>query len=236
MSVKSFVDSFRLSLNHAYFQFSIKTLEFLGEAMSEIKILYKGKWYETEIEDISPEELQECFDLPKPPKFLLVESENKLVNSRHWRSKLKEGSICRIKEGTNNVDSSGEVNIDTNESSKKATGFDNNFRKIVLHSLIASTAVYKMEHSEDDEKLLQQYLYEQIENHYFEYIIPSKHGVNFFLIAKEIDANRIYIAFRGSQDLVDWEHNLQVRLCYSFMFLCLFCSCYLINIFLQSLH
>ena len=36
---------------------------------------------------------------------------------------------------------------------------DKSFRDIVLHSLIASTAVYKMEHKDSDEKVLKHYMY-----------------------------------------------------------------------------
>lgn len=177
--------------------------------MSEVKIVYKGESYEADIEDISPEDLQECFDLPKPPKFLLDETANKMISYRHWISKLKVGRIYRIKEQGNNEE----------EVAKKATGIDDSFRDIVLHSLIASTAVYKMEHKDGDEKLLKHYMYEQMNNHFFDYIIPSKHGENFYLIAKETNVKRIYVAFRGSKDLLDWKYNLQVMLCCCFFHL-----------------
>ena len=55
-------------------------------------------------------------------------------------------------------------------------GIDDSFKGIVSHSLIVSTALYKMEHKDRDEELISQYLYKQIENYFFEYIIPSKHG------------------------------------------------------------
>ena len=192
---------------------------FSGRTMSEVKIVYKGESYEVDIEDISPEDLQECFDLPKPPKFLLDENANKMINYKHWRSKLKVGCRYRIKEKGIISGTSGNDKVDGEEVAKKTTGIDDSFWGIVLHSLIASTAVYKMEHKEDDEKFLKHYLYDQMENHYFEYIIPSKHGENFYLIAKEIDANRIYVAFRGSKDLLDWKYNLQVTIRFLFSFI-----------------
>ena len=114
--------------------------------MSEIKIVYKGESYEVHIKDILPEDLQECFDLPKPPKFLLDENANKMISYKHWRSKLKVGSIYRIKEPGNNAVTSVKDGVDEEEEAKNATGMDESFRDIVLHSLIASTAVYKMEH------------------------------------------------------------------------------------------
>ena len=200
-------------------EFSIKVLGFSGRTMSEVKIVYKGESYEVDIEDISPEDLQECFGLPKVPKFLLDENANKMINCKYWRSKLKVGCIYRIKEQGINSDTSGKNEVDEEEVAKTTTGIDDSFRDIVLHSLIASTAVYKMEHKEDDEKFLKQYMYDQMENHYFEYIIPSKHGENFYLIAKEVDANRIYVAFRGSKDLLDWKYNLQVMLSFLFSFI-----------------
>lgn len=186
--------------------------------MSEIKIVYKGESYEVDIEDISPEDLQECFTLPKPPKFLLDEDASKMISHKHWRSKLKVGSIYRIKEQGVTTVTSDKDSVDEEEMAKKATGMDESFRDIVLHSLIASTAVYKMEHKDSDEKALKHYMYEQMNNHFFDYIIPSKHGENFYLIAKETNVNRIYVAFRGSKDLLDWKYNLQVMLCFIYLF------------------
>ena len=176
-----------------------------GEAMGEVKIVYKEESCTVDIEDISQEGLQECFSLPKPPTILVDEMANQIFDYKYWRSKLQVGSSYRIKE---------QGKIDKVEVVKKNTGMDDTLRSIVLNSLIASTAVYKMEHEEEDEKLLKDYLYDQKRNHYFDYIISSKHGENFYLIAKEIDANRIYVAFRGTKDLLDWKYNLQVTLLY----------------------
>ena len=179
--------------------------------MGEVKIVYKGESCTVDIEDISQEGLQECFSLLKPP-IILVDETDKIFDFKHWRSKLKVGSIYRIKE---------QSKTDKEEVVKEDIGMDDTLRGIVLNSLIASKAVYKMTHEEDDGKLLKDYLYEQKKNHYFDYIISSKHGKNFYLIAKEIDENRIYVAFRGSKDLLDWKCKLQVKLPY-FLILMLF--------------
>ena len=187
--------------------------------MSKIKILYKKESYQVEIGNISPENLQECFDLQKPPTILLDENKNKMINYKHWRSKLNVGSIYRIKEQGNTSVNPVKDNVDEEKKAKKTTEMDESFRGIVLHSLIASTAVYKMEHKNGDEKLIKQYMYEQMNNHFFDYIIPSKHGENFYLISKEANVNRIYVAFRGTSDLLDLKYKLQVTLCNFFSFI-----------------
>lgn len=194
-------------------------MEFRRRAMSKIKIVYKKESYQVDIGNISPENLQECFDLQKPPKILLDENTNKMINYKHWRSKLKVGSTYRIKEQGNISVNPDKDHADEEKKAKKTTGMDENFRGIVLHSLIASTAVYKMEHKNGDEILIKQYMYEQINNHFFDYLIPSKHGKNFYLIAKETNVNRIYVAFRGSSDLLDWKYNLQVIHCFIYFFI-----------------
>ena len=51
--------------------------------MCEVKIVYKGESYEADVEDISPEDLQECLDLPKLRKFLLDKNANKMISYRH---------------------------------------------------------------------------------------------------------------------------------------------------------
>ena len=178
--------------------------------MSEVTIVYEGDSYEVNIEDISPEDLQDCFDLPSPPRYLIDDIAKKRISSKNWKSKLKVGSIYRIKGNTSVT--SGNGNVEKEDRKKNTTGIDDRFRGIVLHALIASTAVYKMEHKEDDKILIEQYLNEQMDNHFFDYVIPSKNGDNFCLIAKETAVNRIYVAFRGSKDLMDWKYNLQVTL------------------------
>ena len=183
--------------------------------MSKVTIVYKKQCDSVEIDDISPEDLQECFNLSKPPKFLLDEKGQEFIHSKYWKEELKAGCTYRVKEDGNPL---GKRNINEEESAKK-NEINGSVRDVLSHSLIASRAVYNMEHDEDDEKSIRKYLYEEYENHSFEYIIPSKHGKNFYLIAKEKKINRIYIAFRGNKDLLDCKYNLQVTLCYLFTFI-----------------
>ena len=184
---------FKLILNHTTFfnlvWKSFKNWKFNEGTTTNVKILYKTQFYLVEIDNISPEDLREYFNLSKLPKFLLDEETNKIIDSRYWKEELEAGSEYRIREQF----------------------LDDSYRGIVINSLIASAAVYKMEHTVLDEELVKQYLYAQIENHFFEYIIPSKHGENIYLIAKEKEANRIYVAFQGSKDLLEWKYKLQVR-------------------------
>lgn len=188
-----------------YQQLSDKKSSIAGRKRNRVKIVYSGETYPVKINNISSEDLQECFDLPKPPKFLLNEETNEIIHSRDWEDMLKEGHTYHIKERGTNF---GIDNVDEKKSVPK-NGISNNFRVIVLHSLIASTAVYKIEHEEHDENSVKQYLYEQTENHFFEYIITSKHGENFYLIAKEKEANRIYIAFEEPKTF--WTGNVTYR-------------------------
>ena len=176
--------------------------------MGEVKIAYDGYSYEVNIEDISPENLQESFNLASQPEYLIDNVAKKIISSKNWKSKLNVGSTYHIKGDTSVT--SGNGNVDEEDRKKSTSGIDDEFRGIVLHSLIASTAVYNIHHNDDDKKLIEQYLNEQMNNHFFDYVIPSKNGDNFFLIAKETNVNRIYVAFRGNKDLMDWKYNLQV--------------------------
>lgn len=88
--------------------------------------------------------MREYFNLSKLPKFLLDEETNKIIDSRYWKEELEAGSEYRIREQF----------------------LDDSYRGIVINSLIASAAVYKMEHTVLDEELVKQYLYAQIENHF----------------------------------------------------------------------
>lgn len=177
-------------------EFSAEIFRFSGRTMSKIKIVYKQVTYPVKIDDVSPTDLQECFSLKIAPKFLYDEKADENIYFKYWKEELKTGSRYHLKGR----------GIDEEESQK--VSINDSF---VLHSLIASSAVYMMEHKDVDEMLVRQYLYDQIENHCFEYIIQSKNGENVYLIAKEKEANRIYVAFRGTKDLLDWKYNLQVH-------------------------
>ena len=171
--------------------------------MGEVTIAYKDKPVTLDIEDISPDTLQEVFELPDPPKFLRDVNSNKIILSKNWGTQLKKGSLYRIKEQATSTDIVKEYLTDYLT--------DDNFKEIVLHALIASTAAYKIKHSDNDINDLKTYLYQQMNNHYFDEVILSKHGENFFFIAKQYDANRIYVAFRNSTGLLDVSHTLQVN-------------------------
>ena len=173
------------------------------------------------IGDISPERLQECFELSKPPEFLLDKEANEIIDSKYWKELLKAGHTYHIKHQGNILH---KLNTDE-EDAAKTIGIDDSFGGIVLRSLIASIAVYKMEHIESDKESIEDYLTTQTRNHSFDYITPSKHGKNFYLIAKEKGFNRIYVAFRGAADLLDWKSNLQVALCNFFHFYLCFSFC-----------
>ena len=174
---------------------------------TKVKIVHRGLFYQVEVKDISPEILQECFDLSELPRYLLDGQTNEIIHSKNWNSKLRANHVYHIKEDSYNHGAFKKIN---QQHARKKIYFED-IHSIVLHSLIASTAVYKLEHKENDKKLVRTYLYQQFENHDFEYIIPSKHGENFFLIAKEKEQSRLYVAFRGTKDLLHLNYNLQVR-------------------------
>lgn len=174
---------------------------------SKVKIVHRGLFHQAEIKDISPESLQECFDLSELPRYLLDAQTNEIIHSKNWNSKLKASHMYRIKEDGYITGAFKKIN--QQQVRKNITVED--LHSIVLQSLIASTAVYKLEHKEKDNKLLRTYLYEQFENHHFEYIIPSKHGEDFYLIAKEKGQSRLYVAFRGTKNLLELKYNFQVR-------------------------
>lgn len=149
--------------------------------------------YQFEIEDVLPNLLKESFDLCDKPTTLFSTNNNQVVPSTKWQTKLIAGASYYIK------------NPKAEEKEEKE-----GLGEIILNSLVASTAVYHMSHTEDDVEKCRQYLIEQLDNHYFESVIQSKYGENVYLIAKEIDAERIYIAFRGTKELADWKKNIQV--------------------------
>lgn len=49
------------------------------------------------IGDISPERLQECFELSKPPEFLLDKEANEIIDSKYWKELLKAGHTYHSK-------------------------------------------------------------------------------------------------------------------------------------------
>ena len=168
-----------------------------------VTIIYKEEILNLEIEDVTPENLQEFFALPILPEILFDKDSGKKIESMQWQSHLERDGLYYIYE-RNNFEEEDSVRKSYPET-------DEQFNEIVLNSLIASMAVYKVSHENDSEEVLMGYLYEQMTNHYFEYVIPTRHGNNFYLIAKERIVNRFYVAFRGGKDLLNYQYNLKVR-------------------------
>ena len=168
-----------------------------------VTVICKEEILNLEIEDVTPENLQEFFALHIFPKVLYDGYSGRKIESGHWQSHLERGSLYYVYE---------EKNLKEEDGVKKSyPETDERFNEIVLNSLIASIAVYKLSHEINSEEDLMEYLYEQMTNHYFEYVIPTRHGDNFYLIAKEHRINRIYVAFRGGKDLLNCQYNLKVR-------------------------
>ena len=188
---------------------------FSERAMINVKIVYRKQSCQVEVDDISPESLQEYFDLPNPPTFLVDEKESEIIDSKYWKSELKPGSTYRIKEHRNTSDKD---KLGEKETAKK-TGISDTLSVIVSHAVAATTAAYKMKHNEGDDTLIKQYMQEDNENRFFEYIILSKNGKNVYLIAKEKGEKRIYIAIQATDTgvLLDLKCNLQVTLHYFFI-------------------
>ena len=183
--------------------------------MDEVVIICNEVEHRFDKEDVTPEILKECFGLNEEPKILLQESNSSVIYFKKWQSKLTPGFTYHIKSKDDGQSSSEHKQDDT-------------IGELVLNALIASTAVYYISHELDDEEKCKKYLMEQLTNHNFEDVILSQNGESYYLIAKEADTNRIYIAFRGSKELSDWKYNLQVRFfpfgintMYSIPFVCL---------------
>ena len=168
-----------------------------------VTIICKEEILNLEIEDVTPENLQEFFALPILPQILFDEDSGEKIESMQWQSHLERDGLYYIYE---------KKNFEERDAVRKSyPETDERFNEIVLNSLIASMAVYKVSHENGSNEDLMGYLCEQMTNHYFEYVIPTRHGDNFCLIAKEHRINRIYLAFRGGKDLLSYQYNLKVK-------------------------
>ena len=158
-------------------------------------ISFDGLELQFSIDDVTPENLMYSFELTNEPKFLFQCTSNLVVPSRKWLSNLKPGCSYYIK------------NSSSSEHLQRLK--DDIFGELILHSLIASTAVYHINHLEGSDEC-KNYLQEQLENHNFEYVTQSRYGENTYILAKEMYKNRIYVAFSGTKELSDWKYNVQV--------------------------
>ena len=166
--------------------------------MDEVAIICNEVEHRFYIEDVTPEILKDSFGLNEEPITLLPESNGPVIHFKKWQSKLIRGFTYYI------------IRKDDGQSSSEKKQ-DDSMGELVLNALIASTAVEYISHEPDDEEKCKKYLMEQLTNHNFKDIILSQNGESYYLIAKEADKNRIYIAFRGSKELSDWKYNFQVR-------------------------
>ena len=161
-----------------------------------VAIECSGVEHQFAIEDITAELLMDSFELKIEPKALYQCPSNLVIPSKKWQSHLKPGCSYYIK---NNCVTSEDKKLKDDES----------LGEIILHSLVASTAVYHINHAKRNDEC-EIFLKEQLENHNFEYVIQSQYGENIYIMAKESNENRIYVSFCGTKDLSDWKYNVQV--------------------------
>lgn len=173
------------------------------EQNRDIQIKYGDKTISVDLDDVEACLLVEAFNLPFTPNSLYwidPSSGQKCFFSIHRRRKYVIGQVYHIPPKTSHTE--------TEPSSPPKKTIDNVWDwkplpELVQNAVVLSGAVYASNHQETDE-----YLMEKLKDHNFKKVLSCPYGRFRFVIAQEIDKDRVFIAFRGPHNIADWRENL----------------------------
>merc|ERR1711892_180659 len=164
-----------------------------GDIMEgEVTVSYLGTEHKVDIEDVNSEDLKDLFGFDFEVKCLLeVETEKTVLIKK--KEKLKSGFSYVIQPPAGAVMARPPEYLDS-------WVFQN--QEIIQHALIVSKAVYETNPTD--------YLYTTLKDHNLKSLLRSQNGDCHFLLAEELDSNRIYLSFRGTEDTKDLTEDLRI--------------------------
>ena len=178
------------------FDISITTMD----EVEEVTIKYGHVTHIIDIEDVNQDDLRELFNIDFDVKYLIEEETKKTILIKK-KDKIKPGLTYIIKAPVTAEHSkrSSQVSND-GDGVNESWIYDNH--EIIQNCLVVSKAVYETNASD--------YLLANLRNHNLKSIIRSQNTDCHFLIAEELDQDRVYIGFRGTEDTRDITEDLRI--------------------------
>lgn len=187
----------------------------------EITIYYGNESISIDLDDLNGEILSEAFNLTKTPLTLFhidPISRNKKFTPIKKKEKFKVGNVYHIQKRSSVSPPSmyggllpGEIEVakeGSKPSSAATKGQQDPWKWTSLHETVQNSVVLCRAVYAANDLEIYNYLMESLHDHNFRKILRSRHGRSHFVIAEEIDKDRVYIAFRGSHSNKDWHDNL----------------------------
>ena len=151
--------------------------------------------HKVDVDDVNSEDLKELFGINfEVTKLLEVETQKTVLIKK--RNKIKDGHTYIIQQPSS-IDS--QVSRNTNCLD---TSWIRNNQELIQNALVVSQAVYETSASD--------YLEMNLTNHYLKSVLRSESSDCHFLLAEEIETDRVYLAFRGTEDTKDVTEDLRI--------------------------
>ena len=151
--------------------------------------------HKVDVDDVNSEDLKELFGINfEVTKLLEVETQKTVLIKK--RNKIKDGHTYIIQQPSS-IDS--QVSRNTNCLD---TSWIRNNQELIQNALVVSQAVYETSASD--------YLEMNLTNHYLKSVLRSENSDCHFLLAEEVETDRVYLAFRGTEDTKDVTEDLRI--------------------------
>ena len=161
----------------------------------EVTVKFGDLEHKVDVDDVNSEDLKELFGINfEVTKLLEVETQKTVLIKK--RNKIKDGHTYIIQQPSS-IDS--QVSRNTNCLD---TSWIRNNQELIQNALVVSQAVYETSASD--------YLEMNLTNHYLKSVLRSESSDCHFLLAEEIETDRVYLAFRGTEDTKDVTEDLRI--------------------------
>ena len=151
--------------------------------------------HKVDVDDVNAEDIKELFGIDFEVKQLLEVETQKTILIRK-KEKIKTGHTYLVIQPTPSPDPASR-----DKYSPEVSWLRTN-QEIVQNALVVSQAVYEIS--------AQEYLTMNLTNHHLRSVLRSENSDCHFLLAEEIDTDRVYLAFRGTEDTKDLTEDLRI--------------------------
>ena len=162
----------------------------------EITIQFGDVQHTLDIEDVTSDDLKDLFHLDFDVKHLIELHTGKTVLIKK-QEKLKPGLVYLLPD-----QASSSFSSENKGGEPPLSNWLKRNHELIQNALIVSNAIYEVNPRD--------YLADILADHNLKSVLYSQNGKCRFLVSEELNENRVYIAFRGTDNLNDVREDLRV--------------------------
>ena len=151
--------------------------------------------HKVDVDDVNPEDIKELFGIDFEVKQLLEVETQKTILIRK-KEKIKTGHTYLV------IQPAASSGLTRGDKYSPEVSWLRGHQEIIQNALVVSQAVYEISASD--------YLLINLTNHHLRSVLRSENSDCHFLLAEEINTDRVYLAFRGTEDTRDLTEDLRI--------------------------